>query len=152
MLRQIWILAAHRAGAKLFSADYHGKVKMVREWEFPRGHLRNRDINADRAGSMNGPGGLSHSPLEKELSPVDHESNMTAQKLARELEALHEKDHECRIALIANPRFLGRLRSSLNKSTLNAVAYSMPLDLARESDDKICERIRNKIAINPAFA
>lgn len=145
MKRQLWILVAHRAGARLFKADSKGHISFSKEWDFPRGHLRAQDINADRAGSTNSSGGFSHAALVKEQDPVNRESEKTALQLAAELDALQNQDHECRFALVAEPRFLGMLKKSLKTPTHNAVVHSFPEDFAKISNQSVCERLQEKL-------
>ena len=138
-----WVLVANRVGARLFENPGPGQgLRSVRDISHPQGHLRNQDINADKPGrshdSMQSGGrhamGKEHDPKEQELMRFTHH-------LAEILEEGRTHNRYTRLVLVAEPRFLGHLRSALNKKTSALVSASLDKDLYEISEAELEERI-----------
>ena len=106
-----WILLAHRSGARLFSSIGYGKdLKQLQEFNFPEGRLKSQEIDTDDNGG-----------LEKQEGAVFHIAKLFAHQLAEHLRQGRVDNAYDRLILIAEPRFLGMLRSHLDKETAKKI-------------------------------
>jgi protein required for attachment to host cells len=138
-----WILVANRIGARLFENPGPGQgLRPVRDISHPEGHLRNQDINADKPGR-------SHDSMQtggrhamgKENDPKEQELTRFSRHLAEILEEGRTHNRYARLILVAEPRFLGHLRTALNKKTSGMVSATLDKDLCEISDAELEKRI-----------
>jgi protein required for attachment to host cells len=127
------VLVASRVDARFFQLRGR-ELERFMEVEHPASRRRDRDFQADRPGrsfDRIGPGRHAMSPEE---SPHDREAANFARELADKLNDLRVKDGVARFMLVAEPGFLGMLRSSLTDQTRNLVDATVHKDLAEVPD------------------
>ena len=62
----VWALAANRSRAKIYSVQVPGfEMRLAHDFDFPRGRLQNRELDADRPGRTWSPFGANRSSLAK---------------------------------------------------------------------------------------
>jgi protein required for attachment to host cells len=123
-----WILVANRSDAKLFEGT--AKPQLIRAIKHAEGRLKSGAINSDRSGQAFQRMGTGASAMEKAQAPVEHEAERFAQHLAGMLHDEGARNAFAHLVLIAEPRFLGRLREALPRATLGLVERSFPSDIA----------------------
>jgi protein required for attachment to host cells len=136
-----WILVANRAYAKIFEHDAEetDRVIFLRELEHPEGRAMNREINTDKAGRQFSSVGRFGSPLDTENSPKEHEAERFAKEVAAAMDLGAEENGYSELVIIAEPKFLGRLRTLIGREASTRLVSSTAKDLAQR-DAKELER------------
>lgn len=137
-----WILIANRAEAKVLEADWRiDHLEVVKDIPFPDGRKQNREIDADVYGtrfssiagrgnnsSVHGGGTPSRQQkhgLNRHEESTEHKANVFAKKLCNLLHDGRTHNEYDELILVAEPHFLGRIRSFLDKETANHVITSV---------------------------
>lgn len=122
---KLWILVANRSGAKLL--EYRGRtsgVRMIKSFENPLGRLKSREI---------------HSPHHDSHDTALHSF---ARRLASELDLARNHRLYEDVAIVAEPRVLGAIRTALTSETEKRIVRTLPKDLADLSDRELSEHLR----------
>lgn len=125
----VWVVVGHRAGAQVFC--HEGKeLTLLQDFLFPDGKSKENKLVSDRPGrsfdsfskSRGGhqTGGPRHAMSSKE-SPSDHAMTVFSETIADWLESARKENKFDKLILIAEPRFIGRLKSHLSTPTLQLV-------------------------------
>lgn len=126
-----WFLVAERAGATIFEHRQDKKTFAVHQSvAHPEGRLESHEMGSDRKGRTYESHGVGGSAFEPQHTPAENVADQFAQQLAgivRDARNLHAYD---RLVLVAEPRFLGRLRGALDHATADTVVGSIDKDLA----------------------
>lgn len=118
----VWVLVADRSQARLLQAIPGGAALQEMEtFEHPEGRLRDHELVSDAPGQSIGSGYRQGAPTQKE-APSVHETQRFAQRLAHRLAELRANHAIGRLYLVAEPHFLGALRSELEEATRRLVA------------------------------
>jgi len=134
-MKNTWILVAHRSGARLFDAPGPGKgLTLIEQMENPEGRLKNGQIDSDRPGrAFDSFGGARHA-MSTEQQPTSHVAQRFAKVLGDRLSTGRLQHRFTKLALVAEPRFLGELRSSLDSPTAAMVSATLDKDLGGVAD------------------
>lgn len=112
------------------------------------GRLKNAEINTDRPGfsssSGPGPGGHSMTPAE---TAHDHVAANFAREIAELLQRGRNEQRFNQIVLVAEPRFLGMMRGTLDNGTLNMVRGTVGKDLAHVAFHDLGRHLEGVLAI-----
>jgi protein required for attachment to host cells len=129
-MSKTWILVAHRGGARLFENRGPGKgLEFLQNIDNPAGKLKSQEINSDKAGRSSDRGGRGRHAYATEQDPTVHIAEHFAKRLATLLEEGRTEQRYRRLVLVAEPRFLGLLRSSLPDTTAGLVSATLDKDL-----------------------
>jgi protein required for attachment to host cells len=145
-----WILVAHDAGARMFESRGPGKgLNLVETIEHPEGRLRDRDIVSDRPGRSfrKDSGDPRRASMSRSEGPHDRAVADFARALADKLKHARVENQYERLVLVAPPRFLGLLRSSLDGPTAQLVVGSIDKDLASSKEGELIEHLGEVIAV-----
>jgi protein required for attachment to host cells len=115
-----WILVAHDAGARVFESRGPGKgIDLVETIEHPEGRMRDRDIDSDRPGRSfrKDSGDPRRAAMSRKEGPHDRAVSNFARALTDKLQQARMENQYERLVLVAPPRLLGLLRSSLDGPT-----------------------------------
>lgn len=125
-----WVVVAHRGGARLFENKGPGKgLDLLREIDHPEGRLKNREIDTDKPGrSYESHGGARHA-YDKERESTTHVAEQFAKQISGILDEGRNRQAYGRLVLVAEPRFLGNLRSALSRETASMVSATIDKDL-----------------------
>lgn len=142
-----WILVAHRSSASLYEHTRPGELRLVREIEHPAGHLKSHEIVEDRAGRSFD----SHSTHRSAVGSDDELPLVDAGVFARALSAMLnagrvERAYD-RLVLVAAPRMLGAIRSTLDAHVASMIIAEVDKDLARGTDADVREQLREIINV-----
>lgn len=125
-----WILVAHRAGARLFENSGPGKgLSLKQEFPHAEGRLQNKDLTSDRQGRADDTRGGGHHNYENAVEPTEHVAQQFAKFLAQQLDHGRNENRYEQLILVAEPHFLGHLRSVISAPTLAKVIASIDKDL-----------------------
>ncbi len=145
-----WILVAHEAGARVFENLGPGKgLDLVETIEHPEGRARDRDIDSDRPGRSfrKDMGDPRRAAMSRSEGPHDRVVADFARALADKLRHARVANRYQRLVLVAPPRFLGLLRSSLDAPTAQLVAGSVHKDLASSKEAELIKHLGEVIAV-----
>jgi len=141
-----WVLVADSGHARIFElsrapAQFREVKKLVSDSQ----HLTNRDMVSDTSGSrLRSQGPASHA-MQQRSDPHELAEEAFCRKLAGLLERAersHAFDH---LAIIADPRTLGRIRPNLKKSLSDRVVLELGRDLVDLPVISIEQRVRSEL-------
>ncbi len=137
-----WVVVANRTEVKVF--EYENKkdseVQFLMKFENPRGRLRPQQINADKPGIFSNL--VSHGTrLVKPQSPTERIAQEFAKKVSVFLEEALQKRRFDDLVLIADPHFMGRVRSSLSKELRRCITKEIIKDLGAVTTEEIKNRV-----------
>lgn len=145
-----WILVAHDAGARLFENLGPGKgLDPIETMEHPEGRERDRSLVSDRPGRSfrKNSSDPRRAAMSSNEGPREHVVSTFAKSLADMLRQARTQHRFERLVLVAPPKFLGLLRSSLDGPTSQMVVGSMDKDLANVKDSELVEHLGEVIAV-----
>jgi protein required for attachment to host cells len=131
-MRRTWIVVAHRAGTRIFEPDAETRaLGLVQELDHPEGRKLSGAIDSDRSGmafsSMGGGGGH---PMSAEENSRDHKARTFARLVAETLRKGRVENQYDDLVLVAEARFLGMLRDSLDAPTAKKIDATLDKNLA----------------------
>jgi protein required for attachment to host cells len=133
-MNKTWILIADGARAKVYQNS--GPGTGLRETRFPEmvgSHEPSKDINADRAGRMQGaPGGTMHQ-MDHASDPHREQKRVFAKDIADFLKAQEREKAFDELVIVAPAKTLGDLREVLDKSVASHVRIEVAKDLTQFS-------------------
>jgi protein required for attachment to host cells len=122
-------IVANRAGARFVLRDLRGRFHAIEEIDFPQGKLRDREIDSDRPGRTHDSQGSRHA-LSHHVSPHEHVAEELAREIAKRAREMRLEDRYNELVLVAEPGFLGVLRSAIDEPTAKLMAEAIHHDLA----------------------
>jgi len=149
-MNSTWIVVAHEAGARFFEHQSRGEgLELVEEIEHPDGRARDRDMASDRPGRSfrKSSGDPSRASMGQSEGPHDRAVSDFARALADKLKDARMQNRYKRLVLVAPPRFLGLLRSSLDGPTAQLVMVSLDKDFAASKQSELVERLSEVIKL-----
>lgn len=131
-MTKTWILVAHRGGARLFENRGPGKgMALLQNFDNPAGKLKNQEIDSDRPGRHTDARNNNRHGYGHDQEPTVHIAELFAKQLANTLDQGRQKQQFSRLILVADPRFLGLLRSNLPNPTATLVTDALDKDLGQ---------------------
>jgi protein required for attachment to host cells len=142
-----WILVSNASLGKIFRNTGPNKgLEKVREFEHPQSREKNADLVTDRPGHNPGAGN-GHGSFVPATMPKEHESDVFALKLARELDAGRVDKLYSRLVLVASPAFLGQLNRHLPETVKGLVSYSLEKDYTRATDKELTRHLASCVCL-----
>ncbi|MDH3202213.1 MAG: host attachment protein [Myxococcales bacterium] len=145
-----WVLVAHEAGARVFENSGPGKgLRFVEGIDHPEGRLQDGDFNADRPGRSfrRDAGDVRRAAMSRSEGPHEHAVSDFARALANRLQHARTMGQYDRLVLVAPPKFLGLLRSSIDAPTERCVVGSLDKDLAASDEAELVRQLGKVIAV-----
>ncbi len=149
-MARTWVLVAHEAGARLFENLGPGKgLRLLEDIDHPEGRQRDGDFDADRPGRSfrRNAGDVRRSAMSRSEGPHDRVISDFARALASKLQKARTAGQYDRLVLVAPPKFLGLLRSSLDAPTAGCVVGSLNKDLASSDQKELVKHLGEVIAV-----
>ena len=149
-MTKTWILVAHEAGARVFESLGPGKgLSLIEQVEHSEGRERDRDLVSDRPGRSfrKNSGDPRRAAMSRSVGPHDRAVAGFARELAHKLQQGRVQNQYRRLVLVAPPRFLGLLRSSLDGPTAQLVVGSLDKDLATTKEAGLISQLGEVIAV-----
>ncbi|QQR90172.1 MAG: host attachment protein [Myxococcales bacterium] len=142
MMKRTWIVIAHRAGARIVQSNGPAsEIQTIQDVDHPEGKLKAGEVNADRPGQSVS----SHSTGPHPMVPTKRVTEEIADEFAREIAGIVERARLRsafdQLALVAAPRFLGRLRNALPAASQNLVIASLSKNVPDLSPETIREQL-----------
>ncbi|HHT9146625.1 MAG TPA: host attachment protein [Candidatus Wunengus sp. YC61] len=143
MLHRRWVMVANQAGARIFEGRKGTPLALVQRIDHPEGQMKNSDIDSDQAGrTFDGASGSRHA-MEPEVTAHEQVSIRFAKQLAEIAASGRNANKYYELVLVAEPKFLGRIKSNLDSTTLKSVSQTIGKDFARNSDLEVIEHLKN---------
>lgn len=151
------IVVADRSEARFYDAQHaNSRLQLVGQLTVPQAHLHDRDFKSDRPGRVfdraagsGRRGAVAHHATDGERNPLQHEAEVFAHRVAKELEkGWHAHAFE-RVVLMAEPGFLGELRQVIPKSLTKTIALQVRKDLVHQDEQAIRDHLPVEVFIKP---
>jgi protein required for attachment to host cells len=129
-MKLTWIVVANNSMARFFTAESESSpITEVEALSHVEGRLHDREITSDFPGKIKGEGAVGHA-FEQPTDPKKHEEDQFAHLVARHLEAAHNEHKFNQLLLVAEPSFLGLLRSHLSAQIKKLVCFELDKNIA----------------------
>jgi protein required for attachment to host cells len=124
-MKPIWIVVADNTQARFFTAKTRSAaLDEIDTLTNSENRLHDRDITSDLPGKIKSTGGGGHA-FEQPTDPKKHEADNFARLVAAFLEKAHNDEHFDELVIVAEPSFLGLLRSHLNEQVKKLVTFEL---------------------------
>ena len=143
-----WILVAHRGGGRLFENSGPGTgLRLIQTIDHPQGRLKSGEINSDKPGrAFDGFGSGRHS-MSKEHEPTEQVALQFAKQLSEILDKGRTGNRYTKLVLVAEPRFLGELRSALPPPAAALVSATVDKDLGGMTEHDLPKHLGKALAL-----
>lgn len=139
-MKLTWIVVAESARARIFAkSGIKEKLQEVADLSHPESRLHARELTSDLPGRAFDSHGEGRHGMEQASDPKEQEARAFAAEVARHVEQGHREGSFESLILVAPPKFLGRLRTELNKTTRESLVAELDKNLV-EADLKTLER------------
>lgn len=139
---QYWILVADSARARLFSREKKfSRLEEIETLVHPESRLRRQDLVSDRPGQVQESKTPGESVNEEPTDPKTAEARLFARDIAHHLREARVAGTFRHLVLVADPRFLGLLRKSLDADTRECIAAEVAKSLVRGSTEDIARTV-----------
>ena len=139
-----WIVVADAARARVFERikaedALHETANLVHgESALHAGDLR----TGGDGGTMSNSSGSSFRRSEPHATPKETNAERFAKEIAEHLRGGRTREAFTSLVLIAEPRFLGRLRANIDSETAKRVHFTVDKNLVESSIDRIEQELR----------
>lgn len=135
------VIVADSCHARLFEYENLREIKELDTIIDPLGRLHNAEIAGSTPGRVFDSNGKGRHAMEPRSTPKDNEAEIFIRELSEFLEKSRSRDSFQKLAIIAAPRTLGRIRNALSPVTQGKVVYELNKDLSRENLDTIIRHL-----------
>ena len=136
-----WILVANSSQAKVFKLTKFPEIEEIQSLDHPESRLHNQDLVTDRPGRGFQSTGESRSSYQPSTEPKAVEIEKFAQKINGYLSAAHNNGEFVKLYVMANPTFLGILRSTLHHNIQKVIIAEVDKDMTDRKKSEIEEQI-----------
>ncbi len=142
-----WILVSNASSGRILRNTGPNKgLEMVREFEHPQSREKNSDLVTDRPGHNQGHGN-GHGSYVPATTPKEHQADIFALELARELEAGRVSKEYERLVLVAPPAFLGQLNQRMNDTVKSLVSDKLEKDYTRATSKELAQHLSTCVCL-----
>lgn len=132
-----WILVSNASKGRLFRNTGPSKgLELVREFAHPQSREKNANLVSDRPGHNPGAGN-GHGSFVPAMLPKEHEADVFALELARELDTGRINNLYSRLVLVASPAFMGQIKQHLSDAVQRLVSDSLEKDYTQSSEKEL---------------
>jgi len=136
-MKLTWIVVANNSLARFFTVESESSpMTEIEALTHLEGRLHDRDITSDLPGKIKGEGAVGHA-FEQPTDPKKHEADQFAHFVATHLEAAHNEHKFDQLLLVAEPSFLGLLRSHLSAQIKKLVCFELDSNIATLTPEEI---------------
>ena len=134
-----WILVSNQTHGLLFSREGSSSdISLLKRFENPTGRAHEGDLVTGSKGEVFQRAAQGQRrATEAEVSAKDHNAQVFAGSLAREMRDGRVSDAYEQLVLVAAPGFLGELRNALDEPTAKCIVQEEAKNLAQQSLDEI---------------
>lgn len=137
MMSITWILVANAGEARLFANHGPNKgLKLLKTLDHPASREKASDLVSDRPGHNQGVGN-GHGSYVPATDPKQHEAEVFALELAKELEQGRTSNSFERLIIAATPTFLGLINGTLSSQVKNMVSDTVQKDYTKATEKEL---------------
>ncbi len=138
-MANIWVLVADNSAAKLLETDYpRSPLHEIKDFTHSASRLRNNELVSDSPGRTFDRKGYASHGVGSSNEPKKVEAEVFARELVHYLDSHRNNGHHFKkLVLVAPPKFLGLLRSSMSEHLRNLVVAQVSKNMVKESSQKI---------------
>jgi protein required for attachment to host cells len=142
----ICVVVANSSKAKIMLAE-DGRSVLTETADFVhlQSRLREQDLVSDGSGSGADSGGFGKHSMGHEQSARQKEAEIFAGELSNEIDKLRRKADLRRLYLVAPPKFLGLLRTSINQQCRDLLEGEVNKDLVTHSKEEIRSHLPSRL-------
>jgi protein required for attachment to host cells len=142
-----WILVSNASIGRLFRNSGPNKgLELVQEFSHPQSREKNANLVSDRPGHNPGAGN-GHGSFVPATLPKEHEADLFALELARELDSGRIGNLYSRLVLVASPAFMGQLKRHLTDAVHKLVSDSVEKDYTRSTDKELSHHLASCVCV-----
>ncbi|MEJ2515332.1 MAG: host attachment protein [Gammaproteobacteria bacterium] len=145
-MSQVWVVVASSTRCRIFIQKAHNAPLVeIEDMVHPVARLRPGQTRTDKPGrSLDGNGGGRHAVGRPPDARVQ-ECQRFAKDVASRIESARQKHQFDRLVVIAEPKFLGRLRQGLSSATRSCVTAQLQKNLCMADPQVIREALPYRI-------
>lgn len=155
MISRPWVAVMSQSTMKIFERDFDsGEIRYVKTIRNSLGRTRSRFLGRHDRGFV-AEGGQNGARLHSMDAGVDSHAIVAtsfAKRIAKILDSERTHGSYSSLTIIAEPKFLGRVRKSMNHETLKTVAREIPKDLGKATTETIADVVLKTIAMERSHA
>ena len=141
-----WIIVADSTRCRLFAQDEEfGPIREFESFVRPENRQRERELYADRQGRTFDSHGQGRHAMERPRTARQQEADRFASAIATRVSKARKANEVDGIVLIAEPKFLGRLRDCLEKQSQQLVELEIAANLTRSDVAAVREHFMQSI-------
>ncbi|MCK5002865.1 MAG: host attachment protein [Gammaproteobacteria bacterium] len=132
------IVVADSTRARIFTVDSaHSPLNEIETMAHPEGRLHDRDMTSDLPGKDAGGDGSGGHAYQSKTDPKQHELAEFAKRVADHLNSARTANKLSNLLLVAEPSFLGELRTHLSSATSEKVVFELDKNLTHHNPEDI---------------
>lgn len=149
----LWVLVANSSMAEIYAVKTNGTIQVVHHLSFPDGRKKGNELYSDRPGRGFESMGLGRHGYSSEVDAHVHEQEIFAHQLSELLNKAKSENEFDKLVLIAPPKFLGELRSSLTEQIKKCISKEINKEVpATFSDGERLEHVCKLLEIKKPTA
>lgn len=140
-----WVLAADSAKARIFRRNKrYSPLEEIQTLVHPESRLQRQDLVSDRPGQVHESRTPGESANEEPTDPKVAEAQVFARDIAHRLREARLAGDFSVLILIADPKFLGLLRKSIDADTQKCIEHAVAKNVTRETIERIVRAVDNQ--------
>lgn len=134
----VCVVVANSSKARVLLAE-DARSPLIEKGDYVhlQSRLREQDLVSDGSGSAADSGGFGKHSMGHEQAARQQQAKLFAQEISTEIDKLRRKTDLRRIYLIAPPKFLGLLRTSISKQCMELIQDEVNKELVTHSIEDI---------------
>lgn len=137
------IVVANASRCRIFSQRARfSPLRKVVDLAHPEARLKAQQINADKPGRAFDRSGQGRHAMAAASEPTEEEAERFARTIAEHLERIRIGNHFDSLTIIADPRFLGRIRAHVSKPLDKVIEREICANMADASEDAILSKLQ----------
>lgn len=135
-----WVIVADGTRARFFNRHTNRQLEEFEVLVSPENRLHEGDLVSDRQGSIDTAGAGRHG-MGSRNAAKEHEQEVFAKRVAARVEDGRKSGQLGRLILVAAPRFLGHIRSSLSGPAAELVVHTIDKDFTQLAAEKLADHL-----------
>ena len=141
-----WVLVSDAARARIFQVDSaKSPLQALDQLVSPKAKLRERDFNTDRPGRVYDSHGEGRHAAGTHISPKEQEAIRFADVVVDHLERGRIARRYDRLIVVAEPHFLGLLRSAAGPLLKQKITLEIDKDFSKASEQAIRDHLPERL-------
>jgi protein required for attachment to host cells len=140
--KTMWLVIADNAGARVHALEPRSRdATLIAEIDHAAGRLHNRELVTDRPGQGQSDAGSRPYGFAPRASPVDHEREHFARRLADVIDEGARASRFGELALVMPPKLLGLVREALGNNARALIVGELDQRLIDQPISAVVEKV-----------